>query len=717
MKSKQKQKNIKKKGNKPPDDMDKILQDPRFSHIPFDPKLRSLPKKARKINIDSRFSSMFSDDKFHEKSTMDPRGRKGNFSTKEDLRKFYHLSSDEDESDDEEYLDSDNDQEEQQKSESESSDEKRDNDDEDNSEKKCDDTDIAEVDDIVTDDVQPRKDKTERVKEIEERLKDVTQDYTRGVMMFSDDSSDDETSVDEEEEEVEFEWGELDQDAVWDNEQDFEETSRIAVCNLDWVHIKAVDIQVVFSSFCPRGGSIRKVSIYQSEFGKQRMEEEDQFGPKELTSQKIDTSAHDDIDLDRLEKGKLDKKSGKRETRYEALRRYERNRLRYFYAVVECDSVETAMAVYKDCDRQSFEMAGICMDLRYIPDDMTFDETPHDMCNTVPEFYEPKYFKTTALSNGQPTLSWDQTDPARQKAFAEAMKHAVKGNNVNEDYIKNFIASSSESDEEQDDEDGDFSSEDDEEAKATRIAKFRALIHEIDKKEKKKANPFDMEQVFGEKSEDGIGNETSSNEDETEMKDMNPFERYLEKRKARKREFMEKKKSKREMNESEVTNRNKMKKDEISDDDIPENIYNDPFFAEEIGEKPKKSEKPKRKNKKVEEKETKEMEQGDLELLLMDEDREEKRHFSMRDIIDEHKGKSKKLKKKARLRLEEKLKEKNAVTDDFKIDTCDSRFSSLLQSDDFNIDPSHPQFKRTKAMDDLISNVQKKRIAESFENV
>lgn len=77
--------------------MDEMLKDARFAHIARDPKFRRIPKAERKVKIDHRFKGMFKDEKFTLKYTIDKRGRPVNRTTTEDLRKYYDLSSSEDE--------------------------------------------------------------------------------------------------------------------------------------------------------------------------------------------------------------------------------------------------------------------------------------------------------------------------------------------------------------------------------------------------------------------------------------------------------------------------------------------------------------------------------------------------------------------------------------------------------------------------------------------
>lgn len=91
--------------------MGDILKDSRFSKYLNDPRYRQIPKHERKVKIDKRFQSMFNDEKFKVKYTVDKRGKPVNETSTENLRKYYELeeSGDESENSDEEDVKVDND--------------------------------------------------------------------------------------------------------------------------------------------------------------------------------------------------------------------------------------------------------------------------------------------------------------------------------------------------------------------------------------------------------------------------------------------------------------------------------------------------------------------------------------------------------------------------------------------------------------------------------
>lgn len=89
---------------------------------------------------------------------------------------------------------------------------------------------------------------------------------------------------------------------------------------------------------------------------------------------------------------------------------------------------------------------------------------------------------------------------------------------------------------------------------------------------------------------------------------------------------------------------------------------------------------------------------AELELLLMDDDHS-KRHFSLKKLINVNKSKEKKLKVCAA----------STEGEDFSVNVCDPRFSAIFDSHAYSIDPSEPNFKRTKGMEALIQEKQRRQ--------
>ncbi|RMC07884.1 hypothetical protein DUI87_15355 [Hirundo rustica rustica] len=492
-------------------------------------------------------------------------------------------------------------------------------------------------------------------------------DLARGIGNIETSSEDDEdlNELFPKEPEIEHSWRELDKDAPRGDEI----TSRLAVCNMDWDRLKAKDLLALFNSFTPKGGTVFSVKIYPSEFGKERLKEEEQKGPVELFDLPENTTEDDGIYREKL-------------------REYQFKRLKYFYAVVECDSPETANKIYEECDGLEFESSCSFIDLRFIPDNVTFDDKPKDVASEVNiAAYKPKYFTSAAMGTSKVDITWDETDHERVTSLSRTFN---KEELLDMDF-QAYLASSSEEEEEQQ-QDGDEANEmeDDKPRKSQKddeeqIAKYRELLQSIQEKEKKQEEKdigMEIKWVPGlkETAEEMVKNRLEGKDNLT------PWQKYLEKKKE-KRILKKKRKAAAEREESE--------------DELPPDVdLNDPYFAEEF-EKTGLKKKPESVESASEDEDEVEKQKAEMALLMMDDEDDSRKHFNYKKIVEQQN-----LSKRKKKLL---MKRKELLEDDFQVNVADTRFQAMFTSPLFNLDPSDPNFKKTKAVEKILEEKARRR--------
>ncbi|GAU95076.1 hypothetical protein RvY_06754 [Ramazzottius varieornatus] len=623
----------------------RVLQDDRFSRIATDPRFRGLPAEEKKIQIDDRFESMFTDKRFNQKHTVDKRGRPVNFASSDSIQKFYELS---DKSGKKKASQSANDR------------------------FKLPDGDGTDED---TSD------------EEEDDNNNAGRDFSRGKGNVESSSSEESTDEDEdgpiskgeEIEEIEHPWAELANDAPSTDEV----TNRLALVNMDWENIRPEDIFALLNSFKPTNGSIESITIYPSEYGKAKMAEEGTKGPLEYEAPKNgEEEEEDDLDAD-LDSEEYRKKAT------EKLRKYQLNRLKYYYAVVVCDSKETANKVYEECDGLEYENSSTVVDLRFVPDEMEFDDSEaKSTVKNLPANYQPAEFVSTALQQSKVRCSWDETARDRQ-GLGKLVDWAKM------DDIQAYLASSSS---EQDAGDVDDVDNDTRSVRSTKdpeaIERYRALILERDSKDKSKKkdtlsdeSDVDLEVDW----EPGVktSTEIALNEQKkrAEVSQLTPFEKILEKQKLRRKNKKLEKSEKKSIKVARMED-----EEEESDDDLEGSSEDEEEEEEEEDEEDDSEEE--------EGEHEAEKEKADLELLVQD-DKDSKRHFSLKKLMRDG-GEVSKTKKK-QLRKKRKAGEAAEEPEDgFQMDLKDERFEALFTSNQYNVDMSDPAFKKTKAMDALI---------------
>ena len=699
-----------------------VFDDDRFSAMHRDPRFMAMPKKATTVTIDDRFKGLFEDPNFASGgggTGLDKRGRRAASKTgakldakarqRREMKEYYKMEDDSDEDDG-----------------------------------------------------------------LEEKM-EKSMDRMRGVGLVSSSDEDESDSEDEDAEEDEDE-GVLPTMLVGEADKDIptiDATKRLAIVNCEWQHIRACDLFAVLRSFVPKGGSLEKVTVYPSDFGLERMAVENKYGPLSAF-QKDDKKKAKAKAADKKKKKDDDDSDGGNEEGEEAdneqMRQYERDRLRYYYAIAEFDTVKTAMGVYHECDGIEYERSSFKLDLRYVPDDQTFEgRQVRDSATDIPADYEAPEFQVKALQHSNVKLSWDDDDPARRKTF----RRKVTEDNLKDEDFAAYLASDSEEEEseseeepedakaakkayltkllgssgaidEDDENDGtdekdDFFMSDDDDGEDTAKASTMAFKKKRDKERYgSKTGDGDMEVTFHAGLEEfGARIKKKQKEGKLGVKET-VYEKQERLRKEKREAKRLAKKKGEDVNDA----------DEFDDGEETPATFDDPFFMDDGGDvdfdaeydsedgAPKKKKKTskfddddtgpsktslKKAKKKAKRGEIDVQAQADLELLMMDEkqilgksDGVTKKTSSKNDTDEPKKKKSKKerLAEKRRLRGKAARRAESDDEDDGeanKLDTTDDRFAGLYESHHFSLDPTDPRYKDVQNKKLIISERDKRR--------
>lgn len=577
----------------------RATQDPRFAKVHSDPKFKNTRTKDFKIKLDDRFSKK--DLEIKRKAKVDKYGRKLKSSGNKDVEDF------------DKYFAKDS------------------------------------AEDSLNNSDPEGNDGEEELEE-EAAVKRASVDRARGEIPVDYESSSEEESSSESEEDSE--------DSELESEEELEaekpkvesgdSSKTLAVVNLDWDHVKSTDLMVTFSSFVPKGGDIKKIAIYPSEFGKERMQREEVEGPPreifKTHKKKKNTKGSNEAIRDLYEEGDAEEDFDSR-----SLRRYQLDRLRYYYAVVYCNNTKTAEAIYQNCDGTEYESTANMFDLRYVPDGMLFEDKPRDECSSIPKNYKPSEFSTDALQHSKVKLTWDETSPDR----VEISKRAFSQKELDEMDFKAYLASDSEDSEP--DVDTSLKNKLKSLVSDSVMVANKSLFDQNNEEEEE----VDMEITFT----PGLNNEET--QAQTESKEESTIEKIQRKEKERRKKRKERVK---ELKKQAVEEKSKSKSTSLTPED-------------------------------------EERKKAELELLMLDDGSNSKSsvnssaHFNMNEILRSEKEKSKKSKYQKKERI---------VKDEFKPDLNDPRFQEVFEDHDFAIDPTQPEFKSTSAMKEILKERSKR---------
>jgi len=412
-----------------------------------------------------------------------------------------------------------------------------------------------------------------------------------------DESGDDSSSSDSGDEEEDFEavgntvLNPLD-DKDEGNELIFDHASRhLAILNLDWSNMRAMDILVLLSSFAKTPGDVRSISIYPSNFGLEQMKKEDAYGPSGIWKKKSERDdGQNNKDDDVEEENTDDEDIAHKEDDIDPvkLRAYEASKLRYYFAVAEFSSSKALDHVYDELNGEEFEHSSVAIELRLIPtqedlkDIITDRDVKEKASMPIPSSYNPPDFILDALQYTKVKCTWDEDDLQRRQKLTTAPT-----NDQDYDDLRAYLASDNSSDEEEQSissssDAGPKSSSSD----ANKFRKLLGLAHSSDESDQENDDGEEAQEqgnkqftYVPEKKqmlEQKIQEKAISKQKDQEEKELTPWDKYLLKRKEKRRERRQAAKAKRYQNDSdndsendsgqeqeETNNNNKTSKEEL----------------------------------------------------------------------------------------------------------------------------------------------------------
>ena len=145
------------------------------------------------------------------------------------------------------------------------------------------------------------------------------------------------------------------------------------------------------------------------------------------------------------------KKSGKKTKdsgfNVQKLREYELSKLRYYFAIAECDHPDTAGILAEQLDDIELQDTAMALEIRFVPDELDLsDREVRDTCTHVPLSYKPPSdFIINALQHTNVKCTWDEGEREREKKLT----NINAWRSLRDSDFMQYIASSDSDDEEE----------------------------------------------------------------------------------------------------------------------------------------------------------------------------------------------------------------------------------------------------------------------------